>query len=109
MAHGVKLRVWGDYACFSRPELKVERGSYDVITPSSARGVLEAIYWKPEIRWIIERIRALNPIRFTNIRHNEVASKISVVNVKNAMNQGGKTSASLSRMTSSTGRRSCKR
>lgn len=88
MAHGVRLRVWGDYACYSRPELKVERGSYDVITPSAARGVLEAIYWKPEIRWIIERIRVLKPIRFTNIRRNEVASKISVVNVKRAMNSG---------------------
>ncbi len=88
MAHGVKLRVWGDYACFSRPELKVERGSYDVITPSSARGVLEAIYWKPEIRWIIERIRVLKPIRFTNIRRNELASKISIVNAKRAMNSG---------------------
>lgn len=88
MAHGVKLRVWGDYACFSRPELKVERGSYDVITPSAARGVFEAIYWKPEIQWIIERIRVLKPIRFTNIRRNEVASKISVVNVKRAMNAG---------------------
>lgn len=88
MAHGVKLRVWGDYACYSRPEFKVERGSYDVITPSAARGILEAIYWKPEIRWIIERIRVLRPIRFTNIRRNEVASKISVVNVKRAMNSG---------------------
>ncbi len=88
MAHGVRLRVWGDYACFSRPELKVERGSYDVMTPSAARGVLEAIYWKPEIRWVIERIRVLKPIRFTNIRRNEIASKISVVNVKKAMSEG---------------------
>ncbi|MGC8494330.1 MAG: type I-C CRISPR-associated protein Cas5c [Syntrophobacteraceae bacterium] len=88
MAHGVKLRVWGDYACYSRPELKVERGSYDVITPSAARGILEAIYWKPEIRWIVERIRVLRPIRFTNIRRNEVASKVSVANVKRAMKSG---------------------
>lgn len=88
MAHGVKLRVWGDYACYSRPELKVERGSYDVITPSAARGILEAIYWKPEIRWIVECIRVLRPIRFTNIRRNEVASKVSVANVKRAMKSG---------------------
>lgn len=88
MAHGVKLRVWGDYACFSRPEFKVERGSYDAMTPSAARGILEAIYWKPEIRWIVERIRVLKPIRFTNIRRNEVASKISAVNVKRAMTAG---------------------
>lgn len=78
MNYGITLKVSGDYALFSRPEMKVERVSYDVITPSAARGVLEAIYWKPQIRWIIDEIRVLNPIRFTNIRRNEVASKISV-------------------------------
>jgi CRISPR-associated protein Cas5d len=88
MAHGVKLRVWGDYACFSRPEFKVERGSYDVMTPSAARGILEAVYWKPEIRWIIERIRVLKPIRFTNIRRNEIESKVSAANAKRVMNAG---------------------
>lgn len=72
---GVRLRVWGEWACFTRPEMKVERVSYDVITPSAARGVLEAIYWKPEIRWDVHEIRVLKPIRFTNIRRNEVASK----------------------------------
>lgn len=68
----VALRVWGDFACFTRPEMKVERVSYDVITPSAARGVLEAIYWKPEIVWVIDRLRVLKPIRFTNVRRNEL-------------------------------------
>lgn len=82
---GVKLKVWGDYACFTRPEMKVERVSYDVMTPSAARAVLEAIYWKPAIRWIIEKIRVLKPVKFTNIRRNEVASKITLGTVKSAM------------------------
>ena len=74
MSHGVKLKVWGDYALFSRPEMKAERVSYDVPTPSAARGILEAIYWKPQIRWVIDRIHVLHPISFTNIRRNEVAA-----------------------------------
>jgi len=74
----IHLKVSGDYALFSRPEMKVERVSYDVMTPSAARGVLEAIYWKPQIRWIIDEIHVLNPFRFTNIRRNEVSSKIAV-------------------------------
>ena len=78
MNYGITLKVSGDYALFSRPEMKVERVSYDVMTPSAARGVLEAIYWKPQIRWIINEIHVLNPIRFTNIRRNEISSKISV-------------------------------
>jgi len=78
MKYGIALHVSGDYALFSRPEMKVERVSYDVMTPSAARGLLEAIYWKPQIRWIIDEIHVLNPIRFTNIRRNEIASKISV-------------------------------
>jgi CRISPR-associated protein Cas5d len=78
MNYGITLKASGDYALFSRPEMKVERVSYDVITPSAARGVLEAIYWKPQIRWIIDEIHVLNPIRFTNIRRNEISSKISV-------------------------------
>lgn len=88
MSYGVKLHVWGDYACFTRPEMKVERVSYDVITPSAARGILEAVHWKPAIRWQIDRIHVLKPIRFENIRRNEVASKISARNVKVAMNAG---------------------
>jgi CRISPR-associated protein Cas5d len=82
----IKLKVWGDYACFSRPEMKVERVSYDVITPSAARGVLEAIYWKPQVRWVVERLHVLKPIRFTNIRRNEVAEKASASNARVAMN-----------------------
>lgn len=75
MSYGIKLHIGGDFACFTRPEMKVERVSYDVITPSAARGILEAIYWKPQIRWVIDRIHVLNPIRFTNIRRNEVGAK----------------------------------
>lgn len=78
MAYGVKLEMWGDMASFNRPEMKVERVSYDVITPSAARGVLEAIYWKPEMRWIVTRIHVLKPIRFTHVRRNEISNKIPV-------------------------------
>ena len=76
MAFGIKLRVWGDYACFTRPEMKVERVSYDIMTPSAARGILEAIHWKPAIRWVVDRIHVLRPIVFDNVRRNEVKSKI---------------------------------
>jgi CRISPR-associated protein Cas5d len=86
--NGIKLHIWGDFACFTRPEMKVERVSYDVITPSAARGVVEAIYWKPEIRWHVTKIHVLRPIRFTSIRRNEVASKIPVGNAKTAMKRG---------------------
>ena len=75
MAYGIRLHLSGDFACFTRPEMKVERVSYDVVTPSAARGILEAIYWKPQIRWVIDRIHVLKPIRFTNIRRNEVGAK----------------------------------
>jgi len=75
MSYGIRLHVSGEFACFTRPEMKAERVSYDVITPSAARGVLEAIYWKPQIRWVIDRIHVLAPIRFANIRRNEVAHK----------------------------------
>lgn len=84
----VKVEVWGDYACFSRPELKVERMSYDVMTPSAARGLLEALYWHPGLKWIIDRIYVLSPIKFSNIRRNEVKSKISANNVLRVMNGG---------------------
>lgn len=77
MGYGIRLRVWGEYACFSRPEMRVERVSYDVMTPSAARGILEAIHWKPAIRWVIDRIHILKPISFENIRRNEVESKAS--------------------------------
>ena len=80
MSYGVRVKVWGDYALFTRPEMKVERVSYDVMTPSAARGILEAIYWKPAIRWVIDRIHVLKPVRFENIRRNEVAKRASVSN-----------------------------
>lgn len=73
----IKIHISGEFACFTRPEMKVERVSYDVITPSAARGILEAIYWKPQIRFVIDRLHILKPIRFTNIRRNEVGSKAS--------------------------------
>ena len=77
MTATLRLHVWGEFACFTRPEMKVERVSYDVITPSAARGILEAIYWKPEIRWNIDAIHVLKPIRFTSLRRNEVAQQDS--------------------------------
>ena len=83
---GFKILVRGRNACFTRPEMKVERVSYDVITPSAARGILEAIHWKPAIRWVIDRIHVLEPIQFETIRRNEVASKIPVSKAKSAMN-----------------------
>lgn len=86
MGMGVKVKVWGDYALFSRPELKVERYSYDVMTPSAARGILEAIYWHPGMRWVIDKIYVKNPIRFTSVRRNEVKSKISASNVLSVYN-----------------------
>jgi CRISPR-associated protein Cas5d len=85
MGYGIVIRVRGDYALFTRPEMKVERVSYDVITPSAARGLIEAIYWKPAIRWVIDKIHVLNEIRFTNIRRNEVSDKISVSTAKQVM------------------------
>jgi len=88
MAFGIKLRIWGDYACFTRPEMKVERVSYDVITPSAARGILEAIHWKPAIRWVVDRIHVQRPIKFDNVRRNEVSSKIPKPNPATAMRDG---------------------
>lgn len=88
MAYGIRLKVWGDHACFTRPEMKVERVSYDVMTPSAARGILEAIYWKPAIRWVIDRIHVLKPIRFQSIRRNEVGSKAPAGKIKTALNRG---------------------
>ena len=84
----ISLEVWGDYACFSRPEMKVERVSYDVMTPSAARGLIEAIFWHPGLRWVIDRIQVCEPIRFTNIRRNEVKDVISARTVKTVMDQG---------------------
>ena len=71
------LKVWGDFACFTRPEMKVERVSYDVITPSAARAVFEAILWKPEIRWMVTKIEVLTPIKWISVRRNEVGKVAS--------------------------------
>lgn len=85
MTQGIRLHVWGERALFSRPEMRVERVSYDVITPSAARGILDAIHWKPAIVWRIERLRVLKPIRFESVRRNEVGSVISATEVASAM------------------------
>ena len=85
MAHGIKLLVTGEYACFTRPEMKAERVSYDVMTPSAARGVLEAIHWKPAIRWVIDKIHVLRPVRFDSVRRNEVEHKIGINTITSAM------------------------
>lgn len=88
MSFGVRLHVWGDRACFTRPEMKVERVSYDVMTPSAARGILEAIHWKPALLWIVDRIHVLRPIRFQSFRRNEVSAKASAANAASAMRAG---------------------
>jgi CRISPR-associated protein Cas5d len=83
------LEVSGPFACFTRPEMKVERVSYDVITPSAARSVFEAVLWKPQIRWHVRRIEVLKPVRWVNLRRNEVGKVVSTSNVQQAMNKGG--------------------
>jgi len=88
MGVGIQVEVWGDRALFSRPEMKVERVSYDMITPSAARGLIEAIYWHTGLRWRIDKIHVLSPIRFTNIRRNEMGAKIMASSVRSAMNGG---------------------
>ena len=88
LSYGVRLHVWGRHALFTRPELKVERTSYDVMPPSAARGILEAIHWKPSIRWVIDRIHVLEPIRFQSIRRNEVGHKAPAGTIRRAMNRG---------------------
>ena len=84
----ISLEVWGDYACFTRPEMKTERVSYDIMTPSAARGLLESIYWHPGMRWVIDRIHVCAPIRFTNLRRNEVKSTISARSARTVMERG---------------------
>lgn len=88
MGFGITVRVRGPYALFTRPEMKVERLSYDIITPSAARGIIEAVYWKPAIRWVIDSIHVLNEIQFTNIRRNEVSKKVSTSVVEPIMKNG---------------------
>ena len=85
MNNKVWLHIWGDYACFTRPEMKVERVSYDVPTPSAARGILSAIHWKPAINWVVDKIYVLKPIRFESVRRNELGSKISASKISGAM------------------------
>ena len=82
------LEVSGDFACFTRPEMKVERVSYDVMTPSAARAVFEAILWKPAIRWQVSRIDVLKPIKWISLRRNEVGAVVSTRNVQTAMTTG---------------------
>lgn len=84
----ISLEVWGNYALFSRPELKVERVSYDVMTPSAARGLLEAIYWHPGLRYTIDRIHVCAPIRTMNLRRNEVKSTVSARSARTVMERG---------------------
>ena len=88
MGFGIRLHVWGERACFTRPEMKVERVSYDVMTPSAARGILDAIHWKPALRWHVDRIHVLRPIRFESVRRNEVGSKVAPGAVSKAMKAG---------------------
>lgn len=83
------LEVRGEYACFTRPELKVERVSYDVMTPSAARAVFEAVLWKPAICWEVDRIEVLRPIQWSSIRRNEVGSKVPTGSVESVMRGGG--------------------
>lgn len=84
----IRLEVWGDYALFTRPEMKVERVSYDVMPPSAARGLIEAIYWHPGLRWVVDRIHVCAPIRFANLRRNEVKSTVSARAVRATMERG---------------------
>ena len=88
MSFGIQLKVSGERACFTRPEMKVERVSYDVMTPSAARGILEAIHWKPAIAWVIDAIHVLKPIRFHTLRRNEVGHKAPAGKIRTAMNRG---------------------
>lgn len=88
-SRALRLKVWGDNACFTRPEMKVERVSYDVMTPSAARGVLEAILWKPAIRWRVTQIDVLKPIRWESVRRNEVGMVMSTDLAITAMKKGG--------------------
>lgn len=84
----MRIEVWGEYACFSRPEMKTERVSYDIITPSAARGLVEAIYWHPGMKYVIDKIYLLSPVCFTNIRRNEVKSKLLSSEVLSAVKTG---------------------
>lgn len=82
----IRVEVKGDFACFSRPEFKAERVSYDIITPSAARGILEAVFWHPGMKFLINKVFVLSEIAFTNIKRNELASKVSASNVQKVIN-----------------------
>lgn len=88
MGYGIRILVKGPRACFTRPEMKTERVSYDCITPSAARGIIEAVYWKPAIRWRIDRIKVLNEVKFDTFRRNELGGKLSYSSAKSAMTSG---------------------
>ena len=88
MSFGIRLHVWGPRACFTRPEMKTERVSYDVMTPSAARGVLEAIHWKPALLWVVDRIHVLKRIQFQSFRRNEISAKASASMAERAMRAG---------------------
>ncbi|MBT9157924.1 MAG: CRISPR pre-crRNA endoribonuclease Cas5d [Firmicutes bacterium] len=88
--HNWCLEVWGDHACFTRPEMKVERVSYDVMTPSAARAIFEAILWKPEIQWHVTKIEVLEPIRWVSVRRNEVGKKAGAPTAKQMAGEAGK-------------------
>jgi CRISPR-associated protein Cas5d len=81
-ANSVRLKISGEFACFTRPEAKVERVSYPLPTPSAARNILDAICWKPEMRWVVTAITLLTPVKYVSIRRNEVQSKLSPLSVK---------------------------
>lgn len=84
----IRLEVWGDYALFTRPEMKVERVSYDVMTPSAARGIIESLFWHPGMVWRVDRIYVCSPIRFTNLRRNEVKATASARSARTIMEKG---------------------
>lgn len=87
--YGVRLRIFGEYACFTRPEAKSERVSYDVPTPSAVRGVLEAVHWKPSIVWRVDAVHVMKPVKFENIRRNELSGKVPAGTVRSVMKNGG--------------------
>ena len=84
----IRMEVWGEYALFTRPEMKAERVSYDVITPSAARGLLESVFWHPGLKWNICSIRVCAPIEFVNIRRNEVKSVCNLKTARSVMERG---------------------
>lgn len=93
----LEVKFWGEYACFTRPEMKVERVSYPVMTPSAARGALEAIFWKPEVSWRVNEIQVLKPIGYASILRNEITDRQSDRSARGWMSEGGGYDASTHR------------